>query len=895
MVTRTQAIRNFLNICGSPSDLVSLYNEDMECQVAVKKLNNKAIKNQEYKGRKFSAYVDIEDGTVYKAFRIPWDSMKESVNYTDSEMTFDLGKYADGVGLTGWDWKNKRSRWVGFDFDSLMNHKKGLSPEELEKIKKSVWDLDYVTIRSSTTGSGFHIYVFVDSDLEVKTHTEHQCLARAILNKMTLDCGYELQSKVDQLGAILWIWASKMDPDKGFKLIKQGNPLTEIPLNWKDHISVVTKRINKIRPNLIKDEELDDFNELAKKRMAYELDDKHRKIIEELGKLEYETSWNSDYGMLITHTIALKEVHKKLTLVGPFETASTGSSAKNCYAFPISNGGWSVRRHGRGVVECNTWLQDSGGWTHCYFNTPPDFETACKTNKGIEDTDQSYVFKGLESAKEAAKQLGIDLDLKDTFQHRQIKLKMHSKTNKLVVEMNAENGDPNIDGWIKKRNIHQFVSNVSIQSKIEKNIESNEDEIRHCVNEENCSAGWYIRGFDGAWIETPRINVLSVLSSMGYTHKEREMAIGRITTNYWILTNEPFQEEYPGNRRWNKDPVQLRYKCKSDEETLSYPHWNMILDHLGQSLDDSVAGNKWCRENDITNGASYLKCWIASMIQFPKEPLPYLFFYGKENSGKTTLHEAIELLITKQGVKRVSTALQSTSDFNKEVLGVVLGVIEEVNMSSKRSGPVIQKIKDWVTSKNISIHPKGETPYMTRNTLHFIQCSNDMDAAPVFPGDTRMVVIHVGPLKSEIPQSQFFPMLEKEAQDFTTELVNLEIPPAMSRFRIPVIETEEKKTLADSNKSDVDRFIDNEVFDCDGEVVSCQDLWDAFCEFTDPGGLTLVSFNRLFQVTKGTVKGKYGPANRTHWANVTLNYQARPTDPFIKVGEQLKRQENYAQ
>src|SRR5690606_35817440 len=151
-------------------------------------------------------------------------------------------------------------------------------------------------------------------------------------------------------------------------------------------------------------------------------------------------------------------------------------------------------------------------------------------------------------------------------------------------------------------------------------------------------------------------------------------------------------------------------------------------------------------------------------------------FYGQQNSGKTSFHESLELLFTK-GVIRIAAALQSSSHFNGEVQGAVLGVTEELDLSIKggRNNTVVNKIKDWVTSRNISIHPKGQTPYMSTNYLHFIQTANEITNVPVFSGDTRIVVIPVFPIKREIPKQELDDRLTAEAQHFTTEILNLEI------------------------------------------------------------------------------------------------------------------------
>lgn len=887
MVTRTQAIKAFLANCGAPADLVAHYNENMECQVYVDKRDSIVIKDNEFRGEKYMTYQCRETGVIYKPFRIPWDSMNEGAHYDDPPMTFDLAEYAVGIGLTGWDWKNKQSVWVGYDFDSLLNHKQGLSKEELAEIYEKIKNLPYATIRTSTTGSGYHIYVYVEG-ADSKTHTEHQSLARSILSKMSVDTGLDLQAKVDQFGQILWVWASKMTPE-GLQLVKKGEVLKEIPLNWREHSGVVTGRRSRLRPDLIDDSEIDNFNELAKRRLMTPLDDKHRRVIEELNKItEYDTYWNCDYGMLITHTLALKEVHTKLSLKGPFETATTGSSTKNCFAFPLEDGSWSVRRHGRGVTEALTWTRDSGDWTQCYYNRVPDFPTACKIHGGLEDKDGSFYFEKVEDAAAAARAMEVEVNLAPNMTNRSARLSLHAKTDKLIFEVDAFPQDQTVSGWIKKPKSYQFMSHETVRNVDKIETDTSEEDIRHCVTPEGADAGFFIRGLGDTWIEEPRTNVLSVISSMGYTLREREMEIGRLTKNYWILVNEPFKPEYPGGRRWNKNAAQLRYTRREDATNLHYPTWMAVLNHLGRGLDEAIRENSWCMQHGLSTGGDYLKCWIASIIQYPKQPLPYLFFYGKENTGKSTFHEAIDLLMTK-GVMRVSTALESSSNFNGEVEGAVLGIIEELNLSNKRGGPVINKIKDWVTSRKISIHRKGETPFMNENTMHFAQFSNDPNAAPVFSGDTRIVVIPVYPLENEIPKMEMTRRLEEEAQDFTTELLDLEIPETAGRLRIPVIETDSKELLADSNVSDIERFVQSDVFKIDGACVSVNDMWESFSSQNDTTHLTMGIFNKQVALLTGAVRGKYGLAKTMHWANVSLNSEEPPSDPYTVINGYLKK------
>ena len=49
----------------------------------------------------------------------------------------------------------------------------------------------------------------------------------------------------------------------------------------------------------------------------------------------------------------------------------------------------------------------------------------------------------------------------------------------------------------------------------------------------------------------------------------------------------------------------------------------------------------------IKTGADYGLLWAANMLREPYKKLPYLFFYGGEDCGKSTYHEAFEFLMTK--------------------------------------------------------------------------------------------------------------------------------------------------------------------------------------------------------------------------------------------------------
>jgi len=280
--------------------------------------------------------------------------------------------------------------------------------------------------------------------------------------------------------------------------------------------------------------------------------------------------------------------------------------------------------------------------------------------------------------------------------------------------------------------------------------------------------------------------------------------MGASVAKCWTLVNKPFQDEYPIGREWNRNAVQLKFKPTRDSDNLSYPTWMKILNHCGSGLDEEIKKDVWCQTNGILTGGDYLKCWIASILQQPLEPLPYLFFYGEQGSGKSVFHEALTHLLT-HGVVDAKDALLET--YNGQLANAVVCFIEEVDL--KRNKQAYNKIKDWVTAQQLSIRAMYESPYMIPNSTHWCQFANDRDYCPVFPGDTRITYLEVKPLEpgEMIPRKFLFPILAKEGPDFTAELLRLEIPTTKDRLNIPVIVTQDKLSAERVNRSHLEEFI----------------------------------------------------------------------------------------
>ena len=138
----TECLSIFLDrhkIAGN-ADLVARYNRSMECQLLVRK--GEPVNG---KGCLYS------DGVrTWWDIRVPKDAASEP-RWEDYTLTWPLEEYAADFGMSGWDWEQRCSKWVGFDLDSIAGgHEKGLTPEQIEEARAALAALPYVELRRST-------------------------------------------------------------------------------------------------------------------------------------------------------------------------------------------------------------------------------------------------------------------------------------------------------------------------------------------------------------------------------------------------------------------------------------------------------------------------------------------------------------------------------------------------------------------------------------------------------------------------------------------------------------------------------------------------------------------------------------------------------------------------
>lgn len=834
-ISRTEAVKAFLTHMTHP-DLANLYKPEMEMQLNVAQDGGTRVEG-DFKGRQWHGWTDGLQ--TWKSFRIPWKANSEP-EYKDSPMNFDIAAHAEGIGMTGWDWVNRVSRWVAFDFDAISGHsdkhQRKLTDEQLQEVLDRLHKLEWATIRRSTGGKGLHVYVFLDGT-PTANHTEHGALARCILGQLSAAAKFDFQAKVDSCGNNMWVWHRKMKGTNGLQLIKAGSTYTDIPPTWRDHVQVVSGARRKILPQFIETGgKADDFQALTAQRTRVDLDNEHSKLIDWLREQKCTAWWDKDHHMLVTHTFHLKEAHKALNLKGPYDTLSLGKEAPgdhNCYLFPMRHGSWSVRRFSQGVAEHVTWTQDGAGWTRCFLNREPDLASAARLHKGVENDKGGYVFNRAMDAVDTIKTLGGTASVPEWARDHKAYIKEH-KDGRLILEMDEGQNDTNRaiqDGsmvdWLLDKKKWKKILDIRNSTSNEPEVVQYDDLLRHITTSENEDAGWVVQS-EGIWRSEPMSHVRPALKTMGFSAKESDAVVGSAILKCWTLVNKPFEDEYPMNREWNRGAAQYQHVPNPDKENLSFPTWLKVLNHCGKSLDFAIKNMQWAKDNGIMTGGDYLKCWIASSFQFPTEPLPYLFFFGEQGTGKSIFHEALSLLLTR-GVVRAENSL--TSNFNGELAGAVFAIIEEIDLNKNRSA--YNKIKDWTTARYIPIRELYRQTYSLLNSLHFIQCSNNHPDCPVFPGDTRVVVSEVFPLDNPIPKKEFMKLLEKEAPDFLAEVLSLELPPPIDRLNIPVVMTDSKHLAMSSNRSMLEQFLDEKVQYVPGHVIKYSEFYERFVKWLD--------------------------------------------------------------
>lgn len=798
-----------------------------------------------------------------------WPSQANSTpRYSDRTLRFDPRVHLSRIGSTWWNWKTCRSVAVAFDIDMEGEHALStvtVTETELKAVVEKLKRLPYVTLVRSTGGQGVHAYIFFDKEDQpvAQNHNEHTMIAFQALAKMKQDSVYDYAQHMDVKGVVFWLWADTSPSNHpGYSLIHEASN----SIGWKDikNFEVIkTPRKKRVVKGFNESgEEVESENEFK----VYDIEPEHQKILEALEELDYSYIWNGEFNMAHTHTCALKELYQKRLdsdepIRGQFETISTGTDKykPNCYITPRLNGAFQVKRFGVGVTEHDLWHRNEIS-TWCYFNqeTSPDhvFTAFCAKKK----SENTLIFEP-QQIKAAMEALGYE------FNHpiqSSVELTRRRDGTFLVVSKES------IPGWIAAKNGSVFnlpvVSNPEIR--MTTTLEEADQIVRHLLTPQMDSYGWAILTKKGWVLHNESTVALKLRQRFG---KEADYVKEALVDNPWELVCEPFQPEYLGGRRWNKNAPQLAIEPAN--EPGPHPHWDMIYNHIGMSLNSAVRRTQWCQEWGLQSGADYLRCWMAALVRYPFEPLPYLFLYGPQDSGKSIFHESASILFTDGSIVSASGALTNPSGFNYEIANCVIGYIEEKDLSLIRD-TAYARMKEWVTGRTLTITEKGRTPYTQRNTLKLMQMANTPKACVMEDGDTRITALAVGSLgNKKIPRGLMERKLEAEAPYFLRTILTTHLPETPDRLRIPMLANDEKTALEAMNQKPWESFASDHLVPCDGHLVKFTEFYEAYLKFCTLNNLTPESNKILLQLLRSR-DDKYqiglGPGNSNYIANFKL-------------------------
>jgi hypothetical protein len=200
-------------------------------------------------------------------------------------------------------------------------------------------------------------------------------------------------------------------------------------------------------------------------------------------------------------------------------------------------------------------------------------------------------------------------------------------------------------------------------------------------------------------------------------------------------------------------------------------------------------------------------------------------------------------------------------------------------------------MKDWTTSDYIAIRRMRMDVYRQRNTLHFIQCSNDRDACLAQAGDTRITMLYVpafnGP--AEVPQAVLNQRLELEAPHFMRTLVDLELPEPEGRLRVPYITTAGKARYEEFQKTALDVFLEERCTYWPGKVLKLSEFYAQFhkaCSIDDPRGPGYWTARRIsMELPEKYPTGRLGQETGFYMGNLVVDCKGKPAhDDLMQPG-----------
>lgn len=290
-------------------------------------------------GLEFQVFLDN------RPVRIPTDRNGDPVFGGELLTVEQLSKRVSLVGTSGWDYQAKVTRFIILDFDAI-DHAAGHSDEIIDRIVAAARHLGWVWVRRSKGGRGIHVIVALSVPMPAGTGTEHQANARAIVDRMQSDSGFDFRRFVDCVGVIGYIWAKEIRPN-GFEVLVEPTSLAP------EITRTATVANDEPQPT--------------------ELNDQHQHDIDVMAEAGFVATW--DGKRLLCHSKGFEVLYRDPRRPGRFATKSPGTdpTEPNAFAYPLDDGGWSLNRFSVSPeAEADGWYANAQGFASFRVLPPID-------------------------------------------------------------------------------------------------------------------------------------------------------------------------------------------------------------------------------------------------------------------------------------------------------------------------------------------------------------------------------------------------------------------------------------------------------------------------------------------------------------------------------------------
>ena len=262
----------------------------------------------------------------------------------------------------------------------------------------------------------------------------------------------------------------------------------------------------------------------------------------------------------------------------------------------------------------------------------------------------------------------------------------------------------------------------------------------------------------------------------------------------------------------------------------------MICDHIGMELTPVLRDLPWAQKANIKTGGDYIRRpGSPAPSASHSSNLPYLFLWGSERAGKSTLHEALSLLVTK-GVVKADKALTSNNEFNGELAGAIICAVEEMDITLTPGA--YARIKELTTARTIAIRQMRRDVYEVPNTTHWIQTANKAGGVPrrlrrhPHHGDSSRRSAR----RTTNPQAEDEGAAEGGGPALHVHAVEHAAAAVIDRLRLPMVVTPSKEATIEFNKTSLQRFIE----ECcqvkkDTLTLRFSEFYDGFQKWLDAG------------------------------------------------------------